>query len=287
MRLTAITLPLLCWTAGALAQRPTQFESRPATAIENDKIELLVLNRGGSFGSLLLKDDPGKMNPMWNPAMLARQANQPARSGDSLGHFVCVDGFGPTSKEEAAAGFLGHGEAHRQPWALLSAGKAGKVQRIKWGASLPVVQETFTRQLELVDGEQVVYVESELESLTGFDRPVNWAEHGTIGFPFLRPEKTVVDRSVGRCQTRPHNEARPRRLSSEKEFQYPLAPLIAGGLANLRTVPAQPDSMDHIGCLFDPARRLAFVTAINLDKRLMIGYLLRREEYPWLQEWMN
>lgn len=288
MRLTSIaTLPFLFLTTAGLAQRAAEFESRPATAFENDKIELLVLNRGGAFASLLLKDDPVKMNPMWNPALLARQANQPARFGDSFGHFVCVDGFGPTSKEEAAAGFQGHGEAHRQAWEQVAAEKTGRIQKIKWRASLPIVQETFTRQLELVDGEQVVYVESELESLTAFDRPINWAEHGTIGYPFLTPEKTVVDASVGRCQTRPHNDARPHRLLSTQEFQYPSAPLIGGGLTNLRTVPRQPDSMDHTGCLFDPSRRLAFVTAINLEKRLMIGYLVRREEYPWLQEWMN
>jgi len=270
-----------------LAQRATEFEKRPAAALENDKVELLVFNKGGAFASLLLKDDSAKMNPMWNPAALARKAGQPERFGDSFGHFVCVDGFGPSSREEQVAGLTGHGEAHRQPWEQVEAARTGKVQKIKWRASLPQVQEVFTRQVELVDGEQVIYVESELESLVGFDRPANWAEHGTIGYPFLAPEKTVVDASVGRCQTRPHNNLKPHRLLAEQEFKYPTAPLIGGGTSNLRAVPAQPDSMDHTGCLFDPSRRLAFVTAINLEHRLMLGYLLRREEYPWLQEWMN
>ena len=58
-------------------------------------------------------------------------------------------------------------------------------------------------------------------------------------------------------------------------------------MTNLRSVPAQPNSMDHTGCAFDPARQHVFVTAIRKDKRLVFGYLLRREEYPWLQEWMN
>ena len=175
---------LLLTTVGSsllLAQRATVFESRPATALENDRLELLVLNKGGAFASLVLKDDPGKMNPMWNPVALARRAGQAERFGDSVGHFVCVDGFGPTSKEERAAGFEGHGEAHRQAWERLSAERAGKVQRIKWGATLPLVQEVFTRQVELVDGEQVVYIDGELESLVAFDRPANWAEHATIG----------------------------------------------------------------------------------------------------------
>lgn len=283
----SMLLLALATCGAAWAQRETVFETKPSTAFENDKLELIVFNKGGAFASLVLKDDAEKMNPMWNPAALARKAGLPERFGESFGHFVCVDGFGPTSRDEQKAGLQGHGEAHRQPFERMSAERAGKVQRIKWRATLPVVQEVFTRQLELVDGEQVVYVESELESLLGFDRPANWAEHGTIGYPFLEPEHTVVDASVGQCLTRPHNNLKPHRLLSEQEFKYPVAPLIAGGTTNLRTVPSQPDSMDHTGCLLDPSRRLAFITAINLNKRLMLGYLVRREEYPWLQEWMN
>lgn len=284
MRKTGI---LLAACAAAMAQRQAQFEGRPATVVENDKIELVVLNKGGAFASLLLKDDAGKTNPMWNPVALAKMAGLPSRFGESIGHFVCVDGFGPTSKEEQQAGLMGHGEAHRQPWEQVSAGKDGKVSRVKWRATLPILQEVFTRQVEVVDGEQVVYVESELENLLGFDRPINWAEHGTIGYPFLEPEKTAIDASVGRCQTRPNDGRPPRTLLGEKEFTYPVAPQADGSTRNIRSVPAKPNSMDHTGCLLDPARRLAFITAINTEKRLMLGYLVRREEYPWLQEWMN
>lgn len=267
--------------------RTVEFEARRATVVENDRIELTVLNRGGAFASLILKDDSTKMNPMWNPAALARQTGGRQNFGDSIGHFVCVDGFGPTSAEEREAGLEGHGEAHRQPWQQVAATRDGKVQRIQWRATLPLVLEIFQRKLELVDGEQVVYVESELENLLAFDRPVNWAEHGTIGSPFLSPQRTVVDASTGRCQTRPHDGKPPHRLEPGKEFSYPNPPLLAGGNADMRVVPAQPNSMDHTGCLFDPARRLVFVTALNLDQNLLLGYLLRRDEYPWLQEWMN
>lgn len=271
-----------------LAQRAVVFEDRPATALENDKIELLTLNRGGAFVSLVLKDDAEKLNPMWNPVALARMTKGPARFGDSLGHFLCVDGFGPTSKEEQAAGLQGHGEAHRQPWKLESQGRKGNTQHLAFTTRLPLVKEGLSRRLELVDGEQVVYVDTTLENELAFDRPINWAEHATIGYPFLAPGKTVVDASVGKCQTRPHQNLPPnRRLVSDKPFVYPTAPLKAGGSADLRQIPNPPDSMDHTGCIFDPSQRLAFVTAINLEKRMMLGYLLRREEYPWLQEWMN
>ena len=268
----------------AFAQRQAPFEGRPATIVENGKIELAVMNKGGAFVNFVLKDDAAKLSPMWNPIRASRELGEQGRFGDSLGHFVCVDGFGPTSKEEQEAGLQGHGEAHRQPWVLVAQEKG----KVKFRARLPLLHETFTRQVQVVDGENIVYVESELENQLAFDRPINWAEHGTIGAPFLAPGKTVVDASVGRCETRPHNNMPPnRRLASEKEFSYPMAPLKTGAAVSIRNVPDPPNSMDHTGCLLDQSRPHAWVTAINLEHHLLVGYMFRREEYPWLQEWMN
>ena len=35
----------------------------------------------------------------------------------------------------------------------------------------------------------------------------------------------------------------------------------------------------------DPSRRLVYVTALNLSKRMILGYVFRREDYPWVQNW--
>ena len=48
----------------------------------------------------------------------------------------------------------------------------------------------------------MIYIDSELESLLGFDRPVNWGEHATIGGPFLEQGKTVTEMSASRAMTR-------------------------------------------------------------------------------------
>ena len=279
-----------CAAAIITAQTPTTFEGRDALSLDNGVLDLLIFPKGGAFPSLTLKDDASKLNAVWNPYAGARAAGQAARFGDSTGHFLCVDGFGGVSREEAAAGLQNHGEAHRLPWQQISAGRDGAVRQVTYRVTLPIVQEVLTRRVSLNDGESVVAVDTELESLLAFDRPVNWAEHATIGSPFLAPGVTVVDASVGRCQTRPRTgEKRTEinRLEGGREFTYPNAPLKTGATVNLRAVPADPNSMDHTGCAFDPARRLVFVTAIRKDKGLVFGYLLRREEYPWLQEWMN
>ena len=87
------------------------------------------------------------------------------------------------SQEERKAGLPGHGEAHRVPWDVVSSAKKGVTTTVTFSATLPIVQEVFRRTLRMVDGEQVVYIESELENLLGFDRPINWGEHATIGAP--------------------------------------------------------------------------------------------------------
>jgi hypothetical protein len=290
MRSTVFALVALAWTASAQNPeflRKATFEDRPAVIFSNDKMELTILTTGGSLANLVLAEDPEKLSPFWNPVRMAREAGQPPSNSPAMGHFVCVDGFGPVSDAEKAAGLPGHGEAHTVPWEVTFSGKLASISTVAFKAELPIVQETFTRTFRMVDGENVIHVQSQLESHLGFDRPVNWAEHATIGSPFLAPEVTVMDLSgkQGKTLKHPAKQTLPLRLASFQDFQWPMAPQGAGGNVDLRAVPASPNSLDHITCLLDPTRRLVWVTAINLAKQLIIGYVFKRNEYPWLQDW--
>ena len=80
---------------------------------------------------LTLNDDRDGVNPMHA----------------DLGHFVCVDGFGPVSAEERAAGLPGHGEAHRVPWEQVAFDKTNGTTTVSFTAALPIVQEIFRRTI--------------------------------------------------------------------------------------------------------------------------------------------
>src|SRR5215813_2995295 len=200
------TILIVCCAAALLGQMPpkTNFGGRNAFLLSNGKISLTVLETGASMASIVLADDAEKLNPLWDPARMAKELGQDPRPSGGTGHFVCVDGFGPTSAEERAAGLQGHGEAHRQTYDVVHSGKDGRTAALTLKAKLPIVEENFTRTFRIVDGENVVYVESQLENLLGFDRPINWAEHATIGSPFLDPGMTAVDLSGKRSRTRPY-----------------------------------------------------------------------------------
>jgi hypothetical protein len=154
--------------------------------------------------------------------------------------------------------------------------------------SLPLAQETLVRTLQLADGENVVYVTSQLENLVAADRPVSWAEHATIGPPFLEKGKVAVDMPAVNCRVRPEKPGPiPGRLIFERDFKWPMAPAKDGSQADLRLIPADKNWLDLASCQMDPARALAFVTALHLEKHLLFGYVFRRDDYPWVMSWMN
>jgi hypothetical protein len=269
---TATAVVVTAQSPQEVIERAT-LDGRPVITIANDKVSLALRAVGGAMVRLVMKDDSSQLNPF-----------------EGLGHFVCVDGFGPVSKEEDVAGLPGHGEAHRMPWDIVSSGKENGTLTVQFSASLPLVQENFRRTLRIVDGESVIYIESELESLLGFDRPINWGEHATISGAFLEQGKTVTDMSATRAMTRSYESEAVdppdhHNLADFKEFKWPMAPTVNGALVDMRVSPTVTPVMDQTTSLMDPSRKLAYVTGFHPERQALLGYVFRREEYPWIQIW--
>jgi hypothetical protein len=306
-----IALIFTMFVAAALSQnvgRQTSYEQMPAIERSNDKLQLTVLTTWSSIASVVLADDPAKLNPLWNPVRIAREQGRPiTQFSGSLGHFVCVDGFGQPSADERAAGLMMHGEGHVTKYNAAPSRNAN-LTSLTLNATLPIVQENFTRTFHMVDGENVIYVDSVLESLLGFDRPITWAEHMTFSSPFLEPGKVTFAISGTRSQDRPYatapqaaagragaaggsgggrGGATQRRLVSGADFTWPMAPGLDGKPVDLSQVPDNPHYIDHAATLFDPARKLEWVTALHSSRHLIYGYFFRREDYPWVQHWGN
>ncbi len=273
MAVAAVTAAIVVGARPQEAVERSTVDGRPVIGLSNDKLSLALRAVGGAMVRLVMKDDSGQLNPF-----------------EGLGHFVCVDGFGPVSKEEEAAGLPGHGEAHRVPWDVVSSGKENGTLTVQFSASLPLVHENFRRTLRMVDSESVIYIESELESLLAFDRPINWGEHATISGAFLEQGKTVTDMSATRAMTRSYESEAVdppdhHNLADFKEFKWPMVPTVAGTLVDMRISPTVTPVMDQTTSLMDPSRQLAYVTALHPDRQALLGYVFRREEYPWIQIW--
>jgi hypothetical protein len=282
------------------------FDGQPAIALSNGKLDIVVTRLGSTLASIVMTDDPEKLNPLWDPARIAREQGRQAAFTGSAGHFVCVDGFGPPSVEERAAGLPMHGEAHNVMFEISAPGQSNSAD-VTFTGTLPVVQEKLQRRFRMVKGESVVYVDSELENLMGFDRPINWGEHATIMAPFLEPNVTTIYLSGTRSQNRDYlldqtgrsssprggnavaapaqDPSRQRRLAPGKDFTWPMAPGLDGEPVDLSSAPDDAHFVDHATTLLDPSRTLEWVAALNTKRRAVYGYLFRREDYRWLQHW--
>jgi hypothetical protein len=263
-------LRLACGLMALMAGFAQPVPRPPNMVLANDRLELTIQATGGTFSKLLLRDGP-TVSPL-----------------AAIGHFLALDGFGAPSDEERAAGMPFHGEASKQVVRVTASRNSGPVRSIILETLLPLAQETLTRTIEMVEGENVVYVTSDLQSGLAADRPISWAEHATIGPPFLEKGKTVVDMPALNCRVRPFKPGPiPGRLAYDRDFQWPLAPTKDNRQADLRLVPTDNNYLDLASCQMDPKRNLAFVTALHLDKHLLFGFVFRQHDYPWLMSWMN
>jgi hypothetical protein len=295
---------ILCQTNSA--PHAGTFDGQDAVILSNDRLELTVLTQGAGISSLVMTDKADRMSPLWDPLRLARETGRQYQFNGMFGHFPCVDGFGQPSAEEREAGLPQHGESHITKFAVT---KGADGNSFSLSGNFPIVQENFTRTFRMVQGENVVYVDSILENLLGFDRPVNWAEHATLSSPYVEPGKMQVFLSGTRSQNRPPNDqpgrgAAPavapnpgrgnnnaagngRPLPGGKDFMWPMAPGANGTTVDMSQIPDKVPAGDHTATLFDPSRRLEWMAALNTDKGLVYGYVIRREDYPWIQHWGN
>lgn len=264
-----------------------EYEGRPAVVLSNGRLELVVTLTGATLVNLVLLQDSTRVSPFWNEARAIRMAGDGFPAIGGFGHFLCLDGFGEPSPEERPARYPLRGEAHNRHFEILLSTKTPPVSTMMLGATLPLAQEMIIRRVQMVEGENVVYVDTEVENLRAVGRPVSWAEHAAIGPPFLEGGEVVVDMPATRCRVGAEKRGpAPVRLSALRDFDWPMAPSPAGGTIDLREVSIIP-SYDLVSCQTDPRREYGYVTALHKSKRLLFGYVFRRRDFPWLMSWMN
>jgi len=260
-----------------------------------------VLEGGGHICELNLKNCDG-INPLWRPQWKTidphkynvakhSRAYGPPPDGRLLagiaGHNLSFDYFGPPSKDEIAAGHSTHGEAPSVKWQLRSAsGTGGLSSTLRCGALLAEAQIKFVREVSVDARHPVIYCEETALNLSTFDRPISWNEHVTFGPPFVEPGVTMFDMPATRAKTCPPSYSTRPLLKTSTEFNWPLGPAAHGGRLNLRTIPKE--RFEHYTAqLIDPKLKLAFVSACNPRLGLLVTYLFRRADFPWVGNWVE
>jgi hypothetical protein len=281
----ACTLTLSAWAQ----VRSAKLQNRDVWQIENPQLRVTIAQVGGHIAEVVLKRK-GEMNPLWvqtrptiEPTEYIREKHEGMYGGGSaarllsglIGHNLCFPYWGDPSSSEYEAGMTFHGETGIVRWQRIGVVEEGSRQQLSITADLPESRTRFTRIISLTAGEPIVYFENHAENLSALDRPVGWCEHVTVGPPFLKKGVTLFDASLTR--------GRSLGDSSAKTFDWPTGQ--AETTIDLRTVRDVEKSGYVNNFLVDPKREFGYFTAVNPEQRLLLGYLFRRTEFPWLNVW--
>lgn len=253
-----------------------------------------VLTGGGHICEFV-SSAHSEINPLWRPPWSTIEPEEyavathsslygPPPDGRLLssitGHSLSFDFFGPPSQEETAAGLSTHGEAPAVRWQV----HRSTADAIEYGATLPVAGIDFRRTLRLDANNPVFYCEETARNLSRTDRPICWNEHVTLGPPFLECGVTLADMPATQSRVIGAGYTSELGLIPDTEFPWPHAPTPGGGSHDLRTTPD--------GCygrytaqLLDPCLALGYVAAANPRLGLLLLYVFRRADFPWVGNW--
>ena len=267
------------------------YQGRRAVSIENDRVRVTVLEGGGHIAEIL--DKATGVNPLWTPPWPSIEPGEfnhsthpgygsgPAESrllSAIMGHNLCLDIFGGPSPEEEAAGVIAHGEGSSAIYQITD-DQSSLVMR----ARLPIAQLAFERRISI--GGHAVRIRETVENTAGIDRPIGWTQHVTMGPPFLERGMTEFRASVTRSKTFEGAFGSADYLRPGTEFDWPMAPALAGGHADLRRSSAAPASSAYTAHLVDPERTHGYFVAHSPRHQLAFGYVWKRSDFPWLGIW--
>ena len=267
------------------------YRGRRAVVIENEAIRVTVLEGGGHIAEI--SDKATGVNSLWTPPWPSIEpdefdhAGHPGYGGGPaesrllsaiMGHNLCLDIFGGPSAEEEAAGLSVHGESSIAIYDIQQ-DRSTLVLR----ATLPIAQLRIERKISLHGPK--ARIRETVENLTALDRPLGWTQHVTLGPPFLERGVTEFRASATRSKTFESAFGTADYLTAGAVFDWPMAPVIGGGHADLRRSSAAPSSSAYTAHLMDPGLTHAFFVAHSPRYQLAFGYIWSRLDFPWLGIW--
>lgn len=107
----------------------------------------------------------------------------------------------------------------------------------------------------------------------------------TLGPPFLQKGITEFRASASRSKVFEADFGVADYLRIGAEFDWPNAPRLDGGAADLRRFTDGRESSAYTAHLMDRDREHAFFVAFSPAAKLAFGYVWKRADFPWMGIW--
>lgn len=180
MTISAIAAAAMATEAAEVKTRT--IHSQPSFVIATRQVELSITRQGGHLAPVrFYLDSDSPVQPYHiSPWQDERPTAMPAPVLVPLrGDFFCLP-FGGNNEAYQGEKHPPHGEVSSEPWKLVSATRQGAVKTLSLALDTKVRRGRVTKELSLVDGENVVYSRHLIE---GFAGRVPLGHHATLAMP--------------------------------------------------------------------------------------------------------
>lgn len=305
INLISVLLVLLTSSHEAIAQKPKfsegRIHGRSAYILENTMMRISALRGAGHIAEIRLKSndplksvnpmlvhhyptiDPGDYDPVKHDVIYGKGSGRILAAG-YMGHLLNFPTFGAPSDREVENGLGAHGEALTVEWHKDRVEVDPEQVKLFYSTYLPRTQYKVGRTLTISRRETVLYVEEWVESQTDFGRPAHWVQHVTFGPPFVAPGRNVLDMSGTKGEVRYSNA--PNSLQAGP-LRWPTGTSHNGREVSLREMQPLPNAGTYYGVLMDASRKESYFTAYNKDFRVLIGYIWKTKDFPWIGDWQE
>jgi len=180
-----MNLSLIATTATASAADESElrsFHAQPSFVVATKEVEIAVSRLGGHMAPVtFFRDSAQPVRPYYvSPWQEEAASKMPAPVLVSLrGDFFCLP-FGGNNDEVAGEKHPPHGEIVGDAWQLAGKKKTGDVMTLTLGIETKVRKGRVTKELSLVDGQNVVYSRNVIE---GFAGRVPLGHHAILAMP--------------------------------------------------------------------------------------------------------
>jgi len=239
--------------------------------LQNEQMAVSFSLWGGAITDFHLKESG--VNPFtWKITREEMQMDN-ADGVPFQGHFLCFGRWGSPEKGEAAAGIPNNGEPAENWWELVSRDEISLEMRF----NAPVEKMNVGRQVRISENEALVVVTEKYTNPNDFGRIFNVVQHPTAGRPFLSEASLVsTNATLGFMQS--------LAVHGLERYQYKWPDGYADSLLAPVDLTRSDQEMGFVTThIIDD--EYGWVTLSDPDHDLLLGYVWKSSEYPWLHIW--
>jgi hypothetical protein len=254
-------------------QTPKTILPDSMVTMENDQIKLGIDLVGGAYVDFHLKEKP--LNPFgWK--LLPEQMPGNNQPFTFEGHFLCTGRWGEPSPGEMVAGIPHNGEVNTREWILASPPDIPDFESMLMFCEAPIEKLDVRREILIPDHGNYFMVREWFTNNLPIGRLTNVVQHGTIASPFLS-ETTRINTNA----TWGFDQRTNYKYLEDSSFIWPNGKMADGSAVDLSRVDTEMGFVtSHI---FEDS--IGWITALNPGEGILLGYIWKTSDYPWLNVW--